>query len=119
MMSDESSIECMESKSNSVPLQAMAQYKVMQRNMGSLDPNLEVNWLKYSDALIKVCSEIDFDSETEDEVNIDGKQLVPGKVKQYSAKRQLDNHRADYGDWSLCRGTWPAFLECKVGDCRW
>lgn len=61
-MSDEPRIESMESKMEKSALQAMDKYKQMQRNMGSLDPDLDVNWLTYSNVMIKICSEIDFDS---------------------------------------------------------
>ena len=56
-MSDESRIESMGSKMDKSAFQAMVSYKQMQRNMGSLDPDLDVDWLKYSNVMIKICNE--------------------------------------------------------------
>ena len=50
-------------------LVAMEKYKELQVTLGQLDAKIYSNWLEYSNILMQVCSEMDFDSDDDGSSN--------------------------------------------------
>ena len=96
-MSDQTRIKLVEEKTSSSALEAMEKYKDVKTTLGQFDATMYDDWLAYSNVLLQVCSEMDFDDNDEDgeETDEDAGKNVSSKFRRIATnnpppRRQLD-----------------------------
>ena len=91
-MSDQARIEDVERKISRATREAMEKYKELQVTLGQLDTTMYANWLRYSNILMQVCSEMDFNGggDSSSEESYGDKPAVPARKKMtVPGNRQL------------------------------